>query len=85
MVRLEDSNAGNSTLEIELVGTPISHTQQVSSDSWTHVWFPVDAALGEVVTLTVTVSEDPAVILDEVSLGTAVVGGGSVFLPFVGR
>ena len=85
MVRLDDGSAGSSALDIELVGTSISHTQPVSADSWSHVWLPVDEALGEVVTLSLTVSDNPAVIVDEVSLGTAVVGGGSVFLPFIGR
>jgi lysophospholipase L1-like esterase len=85
MVRLDDGSAGSSTLDIELIGTPISLTQQVPADSWTHVWLPVDAALGEVVTLNLTVSDNPAILLDEVSLGTAVVGGSMSYLPFVAR
>jgi hypothetical protein len=85
MARLEDSSAGNSTLDIELDGTPFSATQPVSSDDWTHVWYSVDGAPGQVVTLTLTVSDNPAILLDEVSLGTATVGGGSVFLPLISK
>jgi hypothetical protein len=85
MARLEDGATGSSTLDIELDGTPLSAPQPVSSDNWTHIWYSVDDALGQVVTLTLTVSDNPAILLDEVSLGTATVGGGSVFLPLISK
>jgi acyl-CoA thioesterase-1 len=82
LVRL-NSGGGSSTLQVSVVGTPISHTQVVSTTDWTHVWLPVDAAVGQPVTLTFTVSNSAAVRLDEVSLGTARHGGGVTFLPIV--
>jgi len=85
LVRLDDTAAGTSTLTIGLAGTPISHTEVVSTADWTHVWLPVDAAVGQAVMLTFTVSDNPAVRLDEVSLGTAIEGGSQVQLPLVFR
>ena len=85
LVRLDDAAAGASTLAIELAGTPISHTQVVSTADWTHVWLPADAAAGQAMTLTFTVSGNPPVRLDEVSLGSATKGGFQVQLPLVFR
>lgn len=85
LVRLDDAAAGASTLTVELAGTPISHTQVVSTADWTHVWLPIDAAVGQPMTLTFTVSGNPAVRLDEVSLGSAIKGGSQVQLPVILR
>jgi len=85
LVRLDDAAAGTSTLSVELAGMPISHSQIVSTADWTHVWLPVDAAVGQAMTLTFTVSDNPAVRLDEVSLGSAIKGGSQVQLPLVFR
>jgi hypothetical protein len=85
LVRLDDAAAGASTLAVELAGTPISHTQVISTTDWTHVWLPADVAAGHATTLTFTVSGSPAVRLDEVSLGSAITGGSQVQLPLVFR
>jgi hypothetical protein len=85
LVRLDDAAAGASMLTVELAGRPISHTQAVSTAHWTHVWLPVDAAVGQAITLTFTISDNPAVRLDEVRLGSAVFGGAQVHLPLIFR
>jgi lysophospholipase L1-like esterase len=85
LVRLDEEAGESSTLQVELSGTPISHTQNVSVADWTHVWVPVDAAVGQAVTLTFTLSDTAAVRIDEVSLGSAVGGGYLFYLPIVNR
>jgi hypothetical protein len=82
-VRLESGDS--SALRVDVVGTPISYTQVVSTTGWLRAWLPVEAAVGQAVTLTFTVSESTAVILDEVSLGTARHGGSVTFFPIVQR
>ena len=83
LVRLDEGTSDDSSLQIELAGASISHTTAVSSAAWTHVWFPVDAALGQTVNLTFTVSNAAAIRLDEVSLGSSGLGGTLVNLPVV--
>jgi hypothetical protein len=83
LVRL-DTTGDSSALEVRVDGTSISHTQVVSTTNWTHVWLPVDAAVGQPVTLVFT-ADNAAVRLDEVSLGTARHGGGVAFFPIVHR
>ncbi len=85
LVRLDDVAAGASALIVELAGTPISYTQVASTADWTHVWLPIDAAIGQAMTLTFTVANHPAVRLDEVRLGSALDGGSQVHLPVVFR
>jgi hypothetical protein len=85
LVRVDDDEAGSSTVQIELEGTPVSYTHVVGAGDWSHVWIPVDAAAGQQVTLTFTLSDTPAVRLDEVSLGSALPGGYFPNLPLVLR
>jgi lysophospholipase L1-like esterase len=85
LARLDDDAAGSSALQVTLDGTPLAWTQGVTAGGWTHVWFPVDAAVGQAVTLTFTISDSPAVRLDEVSLGSAAKGGYWVYLPLTAR
>jgi lysophospholipase L1-like esterase len=85
LVRLDDGDSGDSVLQVELEGTSISHTEVVTTDDWTHIWLPVDSALGQEVTLVLSVSDDEAVRLDEVSLGSAPSGGAFVNMPVVLR
>jgi hypothetical protein len=85
LVRLDGDVAGSSTIQIELEGTPISYTHVVESGDWSHVWLPVDAAVGQPVTLAFTLSDTSAVRLDEVSLGSALSGGHFPNLPLVLR
>ena len=84
LVRL-DGSSGDSMLQVELGGTSISHTEVVTTYDWTQVWLPVDSALGQEVTLVLSVSDDAAVTLDEVSLGSARSGGAFVNMPVVLR
>ncbi len=83
LIRLDSEDDLSSTLDLALQGTTIRHTQVISAGGWTHVWLPVEAAAGQVVTLTFTLSNTPAVELDEVSLGSAHFGGGFIYLPIV--
>jgi hypothetical protein len=85
LVRLDDAAGADSEIDVELVGTPFSHTQVISSGAWSHVWFPVEAAVGQTVTLQFTVSDNTAVRLDEVSLGSALSGGGCTYMPSISR
>lgn len=84
MVKLDGTSGGNS-LEIGLEGTPFSQTVPVSPGGWTHVWYDVSSAGGQQVTLVFTVSGSPAVLLDEVSLGSAISGGSWNFMPLIAR
>jgi len=83
LVRLDDDASGSSTLQVALEGTPISQTQTISAGGWSHLWLPVEAAVGQAVTLTFTVSDSAALRLDEVSLGSARPGASFVWLPVV--
>ncbi|HSR33767.1 MAG TPA: GDSL-type esterase/lipase family protein [Anaerolineae bacterium] len=83
MVKLDNDAAGSSTVDIQLAGTPVSHSWEVSTEEWTHVWLPVDAAVGQAATLTITVTDHPAIVVDEVRLGSAVSGGGTLYMPIV--
>jgi hypothetical protein len=85
LVRLEDPDGPDSEIDVELVGTPISHTWVVSTGVWSHVWFPVEDAVGQTVTLQFAVSDNVAVHLDEVSLGSALSGGGCTYMPIISR
>jgi lysophospholipase L1-like esterase len=85
LVKLNNPDDVSSTIDVELVGTSISHTQIVPAGEWAHVWFPVEAAVGQAVTLRFAVSDSPVVRLDEVSLGSALSGGSSIYLPAIYR
>ncbi|MFN2291094.1 MAG: GDSL-type esterase/lipase family protein [Anaerolineae bacterium] len=84
MVRLDDGSGGNSTLQVSLAGVPVS-TQTVTSGLWTHVWVPIEGFLGQSGALTFSVSNSPAILLDEVSLGSALPGGSISYLPAISR
>jgi hypothetical protein len=74
MVRLDEATGENSSLRVELEGTSILLDQVVSGETWTHIWLPVEAALGRTVTLRFSVSGNQAVLVDEASLGSARAG-----------
>jgi hypothetical protein len=84
LVKLEGIS-GSSSLQVELLGTAISHTASVPAGGWLHVSLPVDGALGKAVTLVLTVSDNAAVRVDEVSLGSAQAGGSLLYLPSIRR
>jgi lysophospholipase L1-like esterase len=85
LARLDDDADVSSTLQIELGGTSLNHPQLIAAGEWTHIWFPVDDAVGKAVILTFSISGSPAVRLDEVSLGSAARGGYWIYLPLTAR
>jgi lysophospholipase L1-like esterase len=85
MARLEDPGAP-STLQVVLSkegssAPPVTYTLSLVSEAWTHAWYELGDLQGEPLAVTLLVSGSPAVLLDEVSLGTAVAGGSWVYLP----
>ena len=84
MVKL-DGSSGTNSIQVELAGTPLGQPVPVSAGGWKHVWFDVGDLVGQEVTLVFTVSGSPAVLLDEVSLGSATSGGGWSLLPIIAR
>ena len=89
MARLETPGEA-STLQIVLANEgspepPVTHTLSLASDAWTHAWYDLGKLQAEPLTLVLLVAGGPAVLVDEVSLGTAVPGGSWAHLPFVSR
>jgi hypothetical protein len=79
-----------STLQIELANTgtlspPLTYTLPVEDSGWAHVWYDLTGLASEPLTLTFAVSDSPAVLLDEVRLGSAVANGHWYYLPFILR
>jgi hypothetical protein len=65
----------------------LSYTLAVESEAWTHVWYALSGLSGDQspLTLTFTVSDSTALLLDEVSLGSALPGGHLIYLPLAFR
>jgi len=84
MVKLDGDGTGNS-IQVDLEGTPFSRTVLVSPGGWAHKWYDVGDLVGQDATLIFTVSGSQAVLLDEVSLGSAASGGGWTFMPIIAR
>jgi hypothetical protein len=80
-----DGSSGDNSIQVALAGTSLSWTVPVLPGGWTHVWYDVGDAVGRATTLTFTVTGSPAVLLDEVTVGSAASGGSRVFLPTVFR
>jgi hypothetical protein len=79
-----------STLQIELANTgtlssPLTYTLPVEDSGWTHVWYDLTGLASEPLTLTFAVSDSPAVLLDEVRLGSSLNGSHWTYLPLVNR
>jgi hypothetical protein len=84
MVRLADEEGPASTLTIQMVGTTTTTEDlTVSPGGWKHAWYDASQFAGQPVVLTLSVVDDPALIVDEVSLGAAVEGVGLVYMPLV--
>lgn len=60
---------------------PVTHTLSLAGDGWTHAWYDLGDLQGESVTVTMRASGSPAILVDEVSVGTALPGGNWVYLP----
>lgn len=89
LVRLEqDTQASTLSIGLESAGgltTPVVHTLLVESEEWTHVWYDLQGLVSEPLILTFSVSGDPSIILDEVSVGSAIKGSYRQYLPIVAK
>ena len=69
----------------------VTHTLAVDDATWRHTWYDLEGVAGTAGSppadwaLTFVVSAGPAILLDEVSLGPAVVSGYTVYLPVAYR
>jgi hypothetical protein len=85
MARLA-GEAGPTELKIQVAGnTMISDSLQVPDGSWIHAWYDLSALADQTVELTLEVTGQSAVIVDEVSLGSALPGVHRVHLPLASR
>jgi hypothetical protein len=89
LARLADDGPP-STLQIELANSgtlspPVTYTLPVEDTGWTHVWYDLAGLANEPLTLTFAVSGSPAVILDEIRLGSALAGGSWLYVPLIHR
>jgi hypothetical protein len=89
MVRLAAPGPASS-LRLTLANTnvlspPLTYSLPVQDDAWTHIWYDLSGLVSDPLTLTFSVDDYPAVLLDEVSLGSAAHGGYLIYLPLVHR
>lgn len=89
LVRLEQPGA-TGTLQVELANSgilspPMTYTLEVDSEDWLHVWYDLNGLVSQALTLTFQVSDTAAILLDEVSLGSAPPGVRQVYLPLLNR
>jgi hypothetical protein len=85
MARLEQPGEA-STLQIALskegsLDPPVIHNIVLTGDTWTHAWRDLGNLQSEPLTVALIVSGTPAILVDEVSLGTALPGGNWIYLP----
>lgn len=84
MVRLAEEAGPAAKLKIQIAGTTtISDDLEVPAGGWHHTWYDLSALAGQTVDLTLAVTGSPAVIVDEVSLGSALPGVHRAHLPLV--
>jgi hypothetical protein len=89
IVRLETAGPPT-TLQIRLASAdvfspPAIYNLPISSSAWTHVWYGLPDLVNEPLTITFTVSDDPAILMDEVSLGSSLKGVQPLYLPLIHR
>ncbi len=85
LVRLEQPGP-SSSLQVVLSGaSPVTYTLPVESDAWSHVWYDLTGLASSPMTVTFIVSGSPPVLVDEISLGSAVRGGYRAYLPLAIR
>jgi lysophospholipase L1-like esterase len=89
MVRSGSASAP-STLRIELahsgsLSPAVATDVIVNGDAWTHWWYDLPGLASEPTTLTLTVSGDPPLLVDEMAVGSSVGGGAWLYLPAIWR
>lgn len=67
------------------VSTPVTWTVSIETEAWSHAWLDLAAWAGQALTVTLSVSNSVALVLDEVRLGSALVGGDWAYLPMAVR
>jgi len=89
LVRLGEGSPA-SELEIRLTNSGVlsptlTYTVAIEDEEWVHVWYDLTGLVGEPLTLTLAVVDNPAVLVDEISLGSAIRGGTLIHLSVVFR
>jgi len=85
LVRLAQPGSPSS-LQVVLSGAnPVTYSLAVDSNAWSHVWYDLTDLAGSPLAVTFAVDGSPAVLVDEISLGSAVRGGYRAHLPLVLR
>ena len=85
LTRLEQPGSPGS-LQVVLSGaSPVTYSLPVQSDAWSHAWYDLDGLVTSPLTITFIVSGSPSILIDEISLGTAVRGAYRAYLPLTTR
>jgi lysophospholipase L1-like esterase len=85
LVRLEQPGSPSS-LHIALSGSsPATFDLPVQSEAWSHIWYDLTGLMAGPMTVTFSVSGDPSVLIDEISIGSAAHGAYRAYLPIVTR
>jgi hypothetical protein len=92
LYRAAGVNPMSTTLTVNVYGSAegLTMTLPLTSTEWQHAWWNIPASFAPTVTVSIDLyTTDPTagrvVVVDEVSLGLAVVGSYPVFLPLVTR
>ena len=92
LYRAAGVNPVSTTLTVNVYGPAevLTMTLPLTSTEWQHAWWDIPASFAPTLTVsidlyTTDLAAGSAVVVDEVSLGTAVVGSYPVFLPLVTR
>ncbi len=90
--QVEEADPISDSLYITLwkPGEAVTYTLPLTAEGWLHAWWDLSAWNGPTVTLRVTWQQGgrdrrAAVLLDEISLGTAVAGAYPIYLPLAAR
>jgi hypothetical protein len=84
MVRRATVAGPASKLRIQVAGTTtITHDLNVPNGAWIHAWYDLSGLAGQTVEVRLIVTDNSAVIVDEVSLGSALAGVHQAHLPLL--
>ncbi len=85
LARLEQPGSPGS-LQVVLSGaSPVTYSLPVQSDAWSHTWYDLTGLVTGPLTVTLVVSGSPSILVDEISLGSALSGAYQAYLPLVTR